>query len=59
MTDKHQHSGNCCGQSASNLHQQRRKKKYTDPVCGMQVAKNTEKTARFRASPIISAASHA
>ena len=54
MTDKHQHSGNCCGQSASTPASSPssaaapEEKKYTDPVCGMQVAKNTEKTARFQ-----------
>ncbi|MBR7784281.1 YHS domain-containing protein, partial [Undibacterium luofuense] len=39
----HQHQGDCCAHQPA----QQNEKKYTDPVCGMQVAKS-EKTTRFQ-----------
>ncbi|MBC3907297.1 heavy metal translocating P-type ATPase [Undibacterium umbellatum] len=44
----HQHSGNCCSHKHESQVVPEQEKKYTDPVCGMQVSKNPEKTARFQ-----------
>ena len=44
----HQHGGNCCGHKHETQAAAVEEKKYTDPVCGMQVSKSTEKTARFQ-----------
>ncbi|PXX43200.1 heavy metal translocating P-type ATPase [Undibacterium pigrum] len=44
----HQHGGSCCGHKHEAQATTIEEKKYTDPVCGMQVSKNTEKTARFQ-----------
>ncbi|MFZ6710551.1 heavy metal translocating P-type ATPase [Undibacterium sp. TC9W] len=44
----HEHSGNCCGHKHDEQATAIQEKKYTDPVCGMQVSKNNEKTARFQ-----------
>ncbi len=43
-----QHQGSCCSHEQSASHNLEAEKKYTDPVCGMQVGKNPEKTARFQ-----------
>ncbi|MBC3918809.1 cadmium-translocating P-type ATPase [Undibacterium sp. CY18W] len=43
---EHQHGDSCCGHKHSA--EPAAEKKYTDPVCGMQVSKNPEKTARFQ-----------
>ncbi|MFZ3004081.1 MAG: heavy metal translocating P-type ATPase [Undibacterium umbellatum] len=43
-----QHSGNCCSHKHECQVVPEQEKKYTDPVCGMQVSKNPEKTARFQ-----------
>ncbi len=40
---QHQHQGDCCAHQPA----QQNEKKYTDPVCGMQVAKS-EKSTRFQ-----------
>ncbi|MFZ6656704.1 heavy metal translocating P-type ATPase [Undibacterium sp. TJN19] len=46
----HQHQGDCCGHqsSAAKAVETTDQKKYTDPVCGMQVDRNPDKTARFQ-----------
>jgi heavy metal translocating P-type ATPase len=44
----HQHSGNCCSHKHESQVVPEQEKKYTDPVCGMQVSKHPEKTARFQ-----------
>lgn len=44
----HQHSGNCCSHKHESQVVPEQEKKYTDPVCGMQVSNNPEKTARFQ-----------
>ncbi|MFZ6641295.1 heavy metal translocating P-type ATPase [Undibacterium sp. TC4M20W] len=44
----HEHGGNCCGHKHDEQATAVQGKKYTDPVCGMQVSKNNEKTARFQ-----------
>lgn len=48
----HQHKGSCCGHKheAQQVTEQDKTqdKKFTDPVCGMQVSKNPEKMARFQ-----------
>ncbi len=44
----HQHGGSCCGHKHEENTAVAQEKKYTDPVCGMQVSKNPEKTARFQ-----------
>ena len=45
----HQQQGDCCGkQLPDGANSADSNKKYTDPVCGMQVAKDSEKTARFQ-----------
>jgi len=56
MTEQHsnlqdsarQHQGGCCSTSTTGGAGALEEKKYTDPVCGMQVSKSTEKTARFQ-----------
>ena len=44
----HQHGGSCCGHKHDEQPAAAQEKKYTDPVCGMHVSKNPEKTARFQ-----------
>ncbi|MFC5398552.1 heavy metal translocating P-type ATPase [Undibacterium jejuense] len=45
---EHQHHANCCGNNNSATGMPIEEKKYQDPVCGMQVSKSAEKTARFQ-----------
>lgn len=45
-TNQHQHTGACC--SHEKKAPASSETTYTDPVCGMQVSKNPEKTARFQ-----------
>ncbi|MFZ6720862.1 heavy metal translocating P-type ATPase [Undibacterium sp. Ji49W] len=44
----HQHGDSCCGHKHDAQPEPVEEKKYTDPVCGMQVSKNPEKTAYFQ-----------
>ena len=44
----HQHQGNCCDHNTFAPNTGIAEKKYLDPVCGMRVTKNTEKTTRFQ-----------
>ena len=44
----HQHHANCCGNSTLAAGLPIEEKKYLDPVCGMHVIKDSEKTARFQ-----------
>lgn len=44
----HEHTGSCCGQSHGVTASGNQEKKYTDPVCGMQVARSADKSARFQ-----------
>ncbi|MFZ6873545.1 heavy metal translocating P-type ATPase [Undibacterium sp. Di27W] len=45
---EHQHGSDCCGHKHEAQPVASQDKKYTDPVCGMQVSKDDEKTARFQ-----------
>ncbi|MFZ6758897.1 heavy metal translocating P-type ATPase [Undibacterium sp. Ji50W] len=44
----HQQGDSCCGHKHDSQAAPAQDKKYTDPVCGMQVSKNPEKMAHFQ-----------
>lgn len=44
----HEHTDNCCSPAQPAASSGNSEKTYTDPVCGMQVAKSADKTARFQ-----------
>ncbi|MBC3869775.1 heavy metal translocating P-type ATPase [Undibacterium oligocarboniphilum] len=47
----HEHTDNCCSPAQPAAPSGNSEKIYTDPVCGMQVTKSADKTARFQGVP--------